>query len=68
MSSTLTDVSLCIAGAYEKHVSEASPHLNDRAKMDAEKKKQASSSSCLSVKSDSSKEEPPDFSNEKRCV
>ncbi|KAM8772037.1 uncharacterized protein AB9X84_006935 isoform 3-T4 [Acanthopagrus schlegelii] len=34
--------------------------------MDAEKKKQASSSSCLSVKSDSSKEEPPDFSNEKR--
>ncbi|KAM8772036.1 sterile alpha motif domain-containing protein 9-like isoform 2-T3 [Acanthopagrus schlegelii] len=36
--------------------------------MDAEKKKQASSSSCLSVKSDSSKEEPPDFSNEKRNV
>ncbi|XP_036969217.1 sterile alpha motif domain-containing protein 9-like isoform X2 [Acanthopagrus latus] len=36
--------------------------------MDAEKKKQASSSSCLSVKSDSSKEGPPDFSNEKRNV
>ncbi|XP_030287759.1 uncharacterized protein LOC115590502 isoform X2 [Sparus aurata] len=34
--------------------------------MDAKKKDQASSSSCLSVKSDSSKDEPPDFSNEER--